>query len=251
MRPAAGHLLRLVEGRPRLIGSAAPSFLAAAAPFSTSASRCARKTRDNNRIRGVSPLRRTGPREPLSVSWEDIPRPTDYKPQIKTDENHPLWAFFPQKGKLINTPAEDQAHGRPWKVEELRKKSWEDLHALWWACCRERNRISTSNAERARTKLGFGEHEAIERDHVVQRTMKGIKHVLTERYYLWEDAYQLAQEDPEINLTGKGPAYTPRYDAENGGDYLVQEAEAEAEAKADPSTISSEGKVAQEQAPKL
>ncbi|KAH6690366.1 50S ribosomal protein L4 [Plectosphaerella plurivora] len=220
LRPAAGHLLRLVESRPRLISSAAPSFVVAAAPFSTSASQCARKTRDNNRKRGVSPLKRSGPREPLSVSWEELPKPTDYKPQIKTDPNHPLWAFFPEQGKLINTPAEDQAHGRAWGVNELRQKSWEDLHALWWVCCRERNRISTSNGERARTKLGFGEHESNERDQVVQTTMKAIKHVLTERYYAWEDAYQLAHEDPEINLSGKGPAYKPSKKSINS-DYFV------------------------------
>lgn len=40
--------------------------------------------------------------------------------------------------------------------------------------------------------------------------MKSIRHVLTERYYLWEDAVKLAKEDPEINLSGTGQAYTPQ-----------------------------------------
>lgn len=39
--------------------------------------------------------------------------------------------------------------------------------------------------------------------------MRGIKHVLTERFYTWEDAVTLAQTDPEIDLTGEGPAFRP------------------------------------------
>lgn len=57
--------------------------------------------------------------------------------------------------------------GRPWAIQELREKSWEDLHKLWWACVKERNRIATSNMERQRLKAGFGDHEANERDRVV------------------------------------------------------------------------------------
>lgn len=39
--------------------------------------------------------------------------------------------------------------------------------------------------------------------------MRGIKHVLTERQYAWEDAVKLAETDPEVNLSGEGPAFTP------------------------------------------
>jgi large subunit ribosomal protein L47 len=46
--------------------------------------------------------------------------------------------------------------------------------------------------------------------------MKSIRHVLTERYYLWEDAVELAKEDPEINLSGQGQVYTPQ-------EFLVEE----------------------------
>ena len=40
--------------------------------------------------------------------------------------------------------------------------------------------------------------------------MKSIRHVLTERYYLWEDAVKLAENDPEIDLAGQGQVYTPQ-----------------------------------------
>jgi large subunit ribosomal protein L47 len=48
--------------------------------------------------------------------------------------------------------------------------------------------------------------------------MKSIRHVLTERYYLWEDAVELAKEDPEINLSGEGQVYTPE-------EFLMEETE--------------------------
>ncbi|KAM9879310.1 hypothetical protein VDGL01_06602 [Verticillium dahliae] len=220
LRPSIGRLATRVAITPTRAVTA--QFLSStAAPFSTSTAQCKRKTRDNNRLRGVSALRRTGPREPLSVSWDELPKPVDFKPRIETDADHGLWGFFPAEGKLMNQPKEDEAHGRAWTAKELREKGWEDLHALWWSCCRERNRIATANGERIRARMGFGEHEANERDQVVQQTMQGIKHVLTERYYLWEDARELAKNDPEVDLSGNGEAYQPSY--ERGEDHLVAE----------------------------
>ncbi|KAL2753430.1 hypothetical protein ACRALDRAFT_1077508 [Sodiomyces alcalophilus JCM 7366] len=210
------------------------------ASFSTSSSHQKRKTRDNNRLRGVSSLRRTGPREPLSVSYDPLPKPADYKPKVTVDKDHGLWQFFPAQGKLMNTPEEDGNHGRPWTASELRQKSWEDLHALWWACCRERNRIATANAERSRARLGFGEYEANARDDVVKRTMKAIKHVLTERYYVWEDSYQLAKQDPEVNLSGKGEAYTPLYEQQEEDFFVKEDGEAAAGNEASPAQKAAE-----------
>ena len=54
--------------------------------------------------------------------------------------------------------------------------------------------------------------------------MKAIKHALTERFYLWEDARKLAETDPEVDLGNTNHPYIP-------GSYLeeedVQSAEAE------------------------
>lgn len=39
--------------------------------------------------------------------------------------------------------------------------------------------------------------------------MRGIKHVLTERFYAWEDARKLAEQDPEIDLSNPENPYKP------------------------------------------
>ncbi|OBT52028.1 hypothetical protein VE04_07427 [Pseudogymnoascus sp. 24MN13] len=133
--------------------------------------------------------------------------------KLRVDENHGLYQFFHSKEKAMNTPEEDNSHGRPWSAEELRHKSWEDLHSLWWVCCKERNRIATETHERERLDAGYGDYEAKARDVAVRRTQRAIKQVLTERYYSWEDARKLAAGDPEVDLSGEGPAHTPSLDA--------------------------------------
>ena len=45
--------------------------------------------------------------------------------------------------------------------------------------------------------------------------MKAIKWVLTERWYAWEDAWDKAQTDPDIDLAahdGDSPIYLPKRD---------------------------------------
>jgi large subunit ribosomal protein L47 len=43
----------------------------------------------------------------------------------------------------------------------------------------------------------------------VRLTQRAIKQVLTERYYSWRDAEAIAKDDPEVDLSGNGPTYTP------------------------------------------
>lgn len=172
---AAANALRASSGCASRLGLSlhkTPAFPAtttmrAAANFSTTAPQCKRKTKDSNRRRGVSSLYRSGPREPLSMSNMPLPKPVDFKPKIEVDEGHGLWGFFPAPGKLLLTPKETEEHGRAWTVEELRRKSWEDLHSLWWKCCKERNMLATAREELLRGKLGFGEREIDSRNEEV------------------------------------------------------------------------------------
>jgi large subunit ribosomal protein L47 len=188
----------------------------------------ARDNKDHSKGRGESAIRRTGTRWRLSVSDEPLPKPI--KPEdlapVETDPNHGLWEFFANRDTVANPPEEDAKHGRAWMVEELRGKSWEDLHKLWWVCVKERNRIATASYERKRSKLGFGDAESAARDEEVKITMRGIKHVLTERQYAWEDAVKLAENDPEINLSGAGPAFTPSEYLEEYEEPVAEAAEA-------------------------
>ncbi|GAB1318812.1 54S ribosomal protein L4 mitochondrial [Madurella fahalii] len=214
----------------RAAAAAASSYLARTqtASISTTAALLKRHTyvgaRDNmdhSKKRGESAIRRTGTRWRLSMSDVPLPKPVprDQLPPIETDPNHGLWEFFADRQTVAATPEQDAKHGRSWTVEELRHKSWDDLHRLWWVCVKERNRIATANWERNKSRLGFGEGEALERDHRVRDTMRCIKHVLTERFYAWEDAVKLAENDPEVNLSGDGPAFTP-------SDFLLEEEQA-------------------------
>jgi len=71
--------------------------------------------------------------------------------------------------------------------------------------------------------------------------MKAIKHTLTERFYAWEDAVELAKDDPEVDLSGEGPAFTPREYLEEEGEGAADEGGSQAlsEADIDPSTLPS------------
>jgi large subunit ribosomal protein L47 len=171
MRPTAKRLLK-----PNKIQCLPPPFLIPSllAPIqqtsSFSSTTSSLYPRDNNRQRGVSTARRTGLRQPLSVSKTTLPKPVldpSKRSEVEVDDDHGLWQFFHSKEKPMNTPEEDYEHGRPWCVEELRGKSWEDLHALWWICCKERNRIATEAFERKRLEAGYGEYESKRRDVTV------------------------------------------------------------------------------------
>ncbi|KAF2226815.1 mitochondrial 39-S ribosomal protein L47 (MRP-L47)-domain-containing protein [Elsinoe ampelina] len=161
--------------------------------------------RESNKKRGLSALRRTGLRkgQTLSVKLANLPRPVldpKKRSRIAVDPDHGLYKFFRSTEVSMTTPEELGKYGRAWTVEELRKKGWEDLHRLWWACVQERNLIATEEEERRRTEAGYGELEASDRDDAVKKTMRAIKHTLTERWYTWQNAREIAKQDPEIRL---------------------------------------------------
>lgn len=45
--------------------------------------------------------------------------------------------------------------------------------------------------------------------------MKAIQDTLLERYNAWDDAFNIARHDPEIDLSGTGPSYNPYAEVSN------------------------------------
>lgn len=170
--------------------------------------------RDANRNRGQSALRGTGlnPRTTLSVKLQDlaVPRKEEKRKPLEINENHGLYHFFNRDHSVsIRTPSQLAQHGRAWTTLELDRKSFDDLHTLWWMCVRERNRIYTDHLERKRLRAGYGDLEGQVRDKTVQKTMRGIREVLERRVYAWEDARALVEGDDEIELVNGELVYTP------------------------------------------
>ncbi|KAG4304707.1 hypothetical protein PORY_001760 [Pneumocystis oryctolagi] len=119
----------------------------------------------------------------------------------ENNPNHGLWGFFrdsedsPTKKEVLSTPKNDMKHGRAWMASELRLKSFEDLHRLWYLCLKERNIIATQKHERQRLRIFTGIEEASKRDHQVRLTMARLKFVLNERIRAWREAKKLKEED--------------------------------------------------------
>ena len=69
--------------------------------------------RDKNKARGVSAIRRTGPRVPLGVSKYPLPKPVpqDKIPPRTSSPDHGLWGFFPPNREALSTPEYDMAYG--------------------------------------------------------------------------------------------------------------------------------------------
>ena len=82
--------------------------------FSSSAPAWQRKRRDGNPNRGVSALRRTGLKYPVSMSKEPLPEPVldpKKRSKIAVDENHGLWGFFNKDKKPYSTTTEYSSYG--------------------------------------------------------------------------------------------------------------------------------------------
>jgi large subunit ribosomal protein L47 len=68
--------------------------------------------------------------------------------------------------------------GRQWTVRELRRKSFDDLHKLWWVLYKEKNMLLTEKYLCERGNLKFPQPF---RYIKVKRSMKAIRVVLNER----------------------------------------------------------------------
>uniref|UniRef100_A0A7S2V0Y4 Large ribosomal subunit protein uL29m n=1 Tax=Fibrocapsa japonica TaxID=94617 RepID=A0A7S2V0Y4_9STRA len=73
--------------------------------------------------------------------------------------------------------------GRAWRCEELRKKSFEDLHKLWYVLYKERNRLLTERQACRRNNMVMPHPE---RSTKVRKSMAAIKTVVGERNIIFK-----------------------------------------------------------------
>jgi len=119
---------------------------------------------------------------------------------IPVNPNHGLYAFFRKRekdGKVIHDPLEDHSglqdvFGRAWTAAELRRKSFRDLHTLWYVLLRERNLIATQMEHLRRASISSGVAQNIEkRNHQCRKSMARIKYVINERRLAYEGAMKI------------------------------------------------------------
>ncbi|KAJ3042929.1 54S ribosomal protein L4 mitochondrial [Rhizophlyctis rosea] len=82
--------------------------------------------------------------------------------------------------------------GRAWTREELRGKSFDDLHKLWWVCTKEVNRLRSQQVEGRRFKVHFPHDTRLKE---CRRTMARIKYVLWERRTAYFQAQYLYRRE--------------------------------------------------------
>ncbi|KAG2192697.1 hypothetical protein INT46_010588 [Mucor plumbeus] len=99
-----------------------------------------------------------------------------------TTKSTGLYQFFENNETL---PKQNWT-GRAWKAQELRQKSFDDLHKLWYVLLKERNVLATQREEASRLKLPKQIWTNQGRLKKCQKSMARIKFVLNERQREYE-----------------------------------------------------------------
>ncbi|KAI6014860.1 mitochondrial 39-S ribosomal protein L47 (MRP-L47)-domain-containing protein [Pisolithus microcarpus] len=114
---------------------------------------------------------------------------------VEIDPNHGLWAFFRKnvdsEGKVTYETVEPRdsynESGRSWIASELRRKSFKDLHTLWYVLLRERNLLATQREEARRIGIRNTESLVVSvRDRLCRKSMARLKYVINERRLVYD-----------------------------------------------------------------
>ncbi|KAF9463039.1 mitochondrial 39-S ribosomal protein L47 (MRP-L47)-domain-containing protein [Collybia nuda] len=156
-----------------------------------------------------SPLAVQSQKNNLSISQVYSGSQQVSKDRIPVREDHGLYGFFRRKDgadligdarfEVVETPERMQhATGRGWKASELRLKSFEDLHTLWYILLRERNLLATQKEEVRRMGVtDTGRQVSLDRVHQCRKSMARIKAVINERRLAYEGAVRLVERQRE------------------------------------------------------
>ena len=84
-------------------------------------------------------------------------------PEMPLPSDYCRYRAIPLPAGFLVPPAE-----LVWTAEELRRKSWEDLHVLWYKCIMERNIIATEALDARRQGIFYAlENVHLERNSAV------------------------------------------------------------------------------------
>lgn len=78
--------------------------------------------------------------------------------------------------------------GCAWEAADLRKKSWDDLHKLWYVLLKERNLLQSEKLAYARQRQIMPDSSRLTK---VKKSMNRIKQVMSERARLEHDDEQI------------------------------------------------------------
>ncbi|KAF8943497.1 39S ribosomal protein L47, mitochondrial [Haplosporangium gracile] len=118
--------------------------------------------------------------------------------------------FF-ENGKSI--PTEKSWTGRAWRASELRVKSFDDLHKLWYVLLKERNVLAAQKEEARRFHISKQYFSNKGRQIKCQKSMARVKFVLNERRLAWVEATKLQRvanaQEAAVNTKVSTPAGLP------------------------------------------
>lgn len=140
----------------------------------------------------------------------DARKPGALRPHlgVQVDPNHGLYAFFRKKIEdnvakyetIENVDFRTSHTGRAWTAAELRRKSFKDLHTLWYVLLRERNLLATQREEGRRLGINIHRIDGQQKTYRVRKSMARIKYVLNERRLAYEGSVEIFQENAQRML---------------------------------------------------